>query len=604
PRRIDNQLRGRAGRQGDPGSSRFYVSLQDELMRLFAGEWVANVLTRLGMKEGESIESKMVSRRIEAAQKKVEERNFDIRKNLLEYDEVMDYQRKRTYGFRQKILDGANCKLIIVDMLQNIVSKNVDRCLSLRYGTDSFAKFVSSRLSCEFEGQEFLRTTFEEAERNAKNKACNKAVNAMQDALEENLDTSSDESEWNWEAFAKFMEAKFQVKTSVRELKSIGREHILETLLPRVEKIIDETDLSDGAPMLNEDYGLSAIADWFRLKFNLTIQLDELREKYPVQIKEILNDKVKQLYTEKEIEFPVKVIMHHFLGRDMYGQQRFDPHGLLNMARERFQLTPGTINESDFVISTKDKMEAILLEISRKAYPHDGTDRIEAELDKHFTRNTRLSEEGARELAAWAASALKLQIEASEIAGYPEDHVRQVLWCAFDSVYRPEMQSMERSLVLSVVDSSWKDHLYTMDYLRSAISFVGYAQQDPKTTYKTEGMKAFEEMWEGDPQADYQEKESIQDKITDLIFRMEEAIQDNSDAVLAQAQTRHDEATKPLPPSQGLRAQQEEAIANSQQSAGKPQPVKNKEPRVGRNDPCPCGSGKKYKQCHMRKDLG
>ncbi|HMP17120.1 MAG TPA: SEC-C metal-binding domain-containing protein, partial [Gemmatales bacterium] len=574
------------------------------LMRLFAGEWVANVLTRLGMKEGESIESKMVSRRIEAAQKKVEERNFDIRKNLLEYHEVMDYQRKRTYGFRQKILDGANCKLIIVDMLQNIVSKNVDRCLSLRYGTDSFAKFVSSRLSCEFEGQEFLRTTFEEAERNAKNKACNKAVNAMQDALEENLDTSSDESEWNWEAFAKFMEAKFQVKTSVRELKSIGREHILETLLPRVEKIIDETDLSDGAPMLNEDYGLSAIADWFRLKFNLTIQLDELREKYPVQIKEILNDKVKQLYTEKEIEFPVKVIMHHFLGRDMYGQQRFDPHGLLNMARERFQLTPGTINESDFVISTKDKMEAILLEISRKAYPHDGTDRIEAELDKHFTRNTRLSEEGARELAAWAASALKLQIEASEIAGYPEDHVRQVLWCAFDSVYRPEMQSMERSLVLSVVDSSWKDHLYTMDYLRSAISFVGYAQQDPKTTYKTEGMKAFEEMWEGDPQADYQEKESIQDKITDLIFRMEEAIQDNSDAVLAQAQTRHDEATKPLPPSQGLRAQQEEAIANSQQSAGKPQPVKNKEPRVGRNDPCPCGSGKKYKQCHMRKDLG
>src|SRR5262249_30787291 len=88
-RRIDNQLRGRAGRQGDPGSSRFYVSLQDDLMRIFAGEWVAGVLQRMGMAEGEAIESKMVSRRIEAAQKKVEERNFDIRKNLLEYDEVM-----------------------------------------------------------------------------------------------------------------------------------------------------------------------------------------------------------------------------------------------------------------------------------------------------------------------------------------------------------------------------------------------------------------------------------------------------------------------------------------------------------------------------------
>jgi preprotein translocase subunit SecA len=143
-----------------------------------------------------------------------------------------------------------------------------------------------------------------------------------------------------------------------------------------------------------------------------------------------------------------------------------------------------------------------------------------------------------------------------------------------------------------------------MDYLRSAISFVGYAQQDPKTTYKTEGMKAFDEMWEGDPTAEYQEKESIQDKITDLIFRMEEAVEDNSDAVLSQAQARHDEANKPLPPSSGMTAQQEEAIANSQQSAGKPQPVKNKEPRVGRNDPCPCGSGKKYKQCHMKKDVG
>ena len=163
---------------------------------------------------------------------------------------------------------------------------------------------------------------------------------------------------------------------------------------------------------------------------------------------------------------------------------------------------------------------------------------------------------------------------------------------------------MERSLVLSVVDSSWKDHLYTMDYLRSAISFVGMAQQDPKTVYKTEGMKAFDEMWEGDPNSEYQEKESIQDKITDLIFRMEEAIQDTSDAVLSQAQARHEEASKPLPPpTEGIRAEQDEAIANSQQAAGKPQPVKNKEPRVGRNDPCPCGSGKKYKQCHMKKDM-
>jgi len=603
-RRIDNQLRGRAGRQGDPGSSRFYVSLQDELMRIFAGEWVANVLTRLGMKEGESIESKMVSRRIEAAQKKVEERNFDIRKNLLEYDEVMDYQRKRTYGFRQKILDGGNCKLIIVDMLQNTVSKNVDRFMGDRYGTEAFARLASNRLNCEFEGHEFVRLPYEEAEKNAKTKACHKAVNAIQDALEENMDPGSEESEWNWEAFAKFMEVKFGVKTTARELKQIGRDKIMEVLLPRAEKNIEDTDLKEGEPMLSEDFSLESIVNWFKLKFNLTVAVEELRNKSASAIKVLLNDKVKQLYTEKEIEFPVKVLVHHFMGRDQYGQQRFDPHGLLAMAKERFAGSASSIPEQELVVSSKERIEQMLLDVSRKAYPADGYDRLEEQLDKYFGSTKKLSEAAAGELATWATQSLKLKVEVADLVEYPEDHVRQVLTSAFDDVYRPEMQSMERSLVLNVVDSSWKDHLYTMDYLRSAISFVGYSQQDPKATYKVEGMKAFDEMWEGDPNAEYQEKESIQDKITDLIFRMEEAIQDTSDAVLAQAQTTKEAATRPLPPPKegSIRAQQDEAIANSQ-SGGKAQPARNKEPRVGRNEPCPCGSGKKYKQCHMKKDM-
>ncbi len=124
-RRIDLQLRGRCGRQGDPGSSRFYLSLEDDLMRIFAGEWVKNLLTRLGMKEGEAIESRMVSRRIEGAQKKVEERNFEVRKNLLEYDEVMDEQRKRVYSYRQRILDGVNCR----DLITEMIGREVDAAL-------------------------------------------------------------------------------------------------------------------------------------------------------------------------------------------------------------------------------------------------------------------------------------------------------------------------------------------------------------------------------------------------------------------------------------------------------------------------------------------
>src|SRR5207302_2419215 len=134
---------GRAGRQGDPGSSRFYLSLQDDLMRIFAGEWVANVLTKLGMEEGQSIESRMVSKRIEGAQKKVEERNFDIRKNLLEYDEVMDHQRKRVYSYRQEILNGGNCKIRVLEMLDEQISDAVERFLAEDYGAGGFAQFAS-----------------------------------------------------------------------------------------------------------------------------------------------------------------------------------------------------------------------------------------------------------------------------------------------------------------------------------------------------------------------------------------------------------------------------------------------------------------------------
>ncbi|MFZ3341474.1 MAG: preprotein translocase subunit SecA [Terriglobales bacterium] len=114
-RRIDNQLRGRAGRQGDPGSSRFYLSLEDDLMRIFAKEWVSKLLERLGMEEGVPIESRMISRRIEAAQKAVEGQNFEARKHLLEYDDVMNKQREAVYGLRRRLLEGLDQKDLIVE---------------------------------------------------------------------------------------------------------------------------------------------------------------------------------------------------------------------------------------------------------------------------------------------------------------------------------------------------------------------------------------------------------------------------------------------------------------------------------------------------------
>src|ERR1700758_3209078 len=132
-RRIDNQLRGRAGRQGDPGSSRFYLSLEDDLMRIFAKEWVSNLLQRLGMEEGVPIESRMISRRIEKAQEAVEAQHFESRKHLLEYDDVMNKQREAVYGLRRRLLEGVEQKdLILEDYVAGILSELLEQYVPVK----------------------------------------------------------------------------------------------------------------------------------------------------------------------------------------------------------------------------------------------------------------------------------------------------------------------------------------------------------------------------------------------------------------------------------------------------------------------------------------
>jgi preprotein translocase subunit SecA len=138
-RRIDNQLRGRAGRQGDPGSSRFYLALEDDLMRIFAKEWVSKLLERLGMEEGIPIESKLISRRIETAQKAVEAQHFESRKHLLEYDDVMNKQREAVYGLRRRLLEGMDQKdLILEDYVSAILGDLMEEYCPPKGHTDDW----------------------------------------------------------------------------------------------------------------------------------------------------------------------------------------------------------------------------------------------------------------------------------------------------------------------------------------------------------------------------------------------------------------------------------------------------------------------------------
>jgi preprotein translocase subunit SecA len=173
-RRIDNQLRGRAGRQGDPGSSRFFLSLEDDLMRIFAGDKVKALMARLGMEEGVAIESKMVSKRIAAAQKSVEGRNFETRKHLLEYDDVMNKQRETIYGLRRQLMEEPDQREYLLgetgvarDLLTDLTQQYIDsNSAPDDWDTENYKVQIQTiyALDLEAEGIDFQKSSSEEIE--------------------------------------------------------------------------------------------------------------------------------------------------------------------------------------------------------------------------------------------------------------------------------------------------------------------------------------------------------------------------------------------------------------------------------------------------------
>ncbi len=357
-RRIDNQLRGRSGRQGDPGSSRFYLSLEDNLMRIFAAAWVQNAMRKMGMKEDEVIESKLVSRQIENAQRKVEAHNFDIRKNLLEYDDVANDQRKVIYQQRNELL---------------------------------------------------------EAE-------------------------------------------------SVEESISAIRDDVIEATVRRfvpANSIDDQWDLDGLQRSVAEDFGIEF-------------------------------DPRKVIETEQEVD--------------------------------------------------DERLTAMVVEKGRE----------------HFS---------AREAQVGAET----------------------------------MRHVERHLMLSVLDQSWKEHLAKMDYLRQGIHLRGYAQKQPKQEYKREAFELFTEMVDKVKRDVIMLLARVRIRSDEEVAQMEEAERRRQQAMARNMQFRH--------PDTGDYGVDDEAgdvrLAQAQQrrQAGEdvtPAAVTahREMPKIGRNDPCPCGSGKKYKHCH------
>ncbi len=463
-RRIDLQLRGRCGRQGDPGSSRFYLSLDDDLMRIFAGPFVKRMLEMGGFKDDVPIESAMVSRRIDSAQKKREEYNFEIRKSLLEYDEVMDEQRKRIYGFRQRILDGLSCRDMVLDMVRKEVDHNLETYAARDFGPVSFASWASTQLSTPLDAKNFKNCDFETAAEIARDEAERAAEGAVLGAIEENLPVSDDgedlTGDWNWDALVKFANVRWNLNVRDRDLKAIGRDRLDESLIERAREAIGKIDLSEGAVMLEEDFNLRVACRWVKSKFGIEIDLEEIRNREVEYIKELVVRKAIDQYDEKEAEYPVIAGMYQFAagkGPD----SRLEREPLVKWASDRFGVD---LTMDDLRNLQRDEIREKLLRLSRDS--QQKADEVTRELESQLQTLQRsglipigTNLDDVSSLNEWLKENVDYELPERKFRDMNREDLQQQLESVVADYYHPEMRRMERMVLLDVVDNAWKDHL-------------------------------------------------------------------------------------------------------------------------------------------------
>ncbi|WP_414636422.1 SEC-C metal-binding domain-containing protein [Alienimonas chondri] len=361
--------------------------------------------------------------------------------------------------------------------------------------------------------------------------------------------------------------------------------------------------------VLREDYPRISLAHFLGQQFALRVDPADFADiDNPDEVKAEVMNRLDRMYKDKEVMFPVTVGLTRFLQDGSGGGDRL---GLARWASGRFEkpLDPEAVESSP-----KNELEGLLADASRGYFINgEVAEKVDDTLDRVYggrgvdpmprgdaPDRTRKAEhpEDLAPLIDWANKEFEAGLEAAEVATLPKARARQVLLKPYEERYRPELAHAERLLILEVLDTAWKDHLYHMDQVRSGIGLSSYAQKDPKTEYKREGRKAFNDMWD-----------RVGEQVTRAIFRLE---RDSKQFVgnlwqLTEQKAIHAAPTADTAPApdhaggvEGRGERQRELSTNRGDGEGEATvaPIKNTAPDVGRNDPCPCGSGKKYKKCH------
>ena len=558
-------------------------------MRIFAGEWVKNILTRLGMQEGEAIESRMVSRRIEGAQKKVEERNFEIRKNLLEYDEVMDEQRKRVYGYRQRILDGGNCK-----ELDPRDDRQPDRASSGHFPRPAIWRRDvrqmggrSARLRTRL--QAVRRHRFRSRRPQAKSDAEHAAESQIFDAIEENLPEGEEDDELNWEAVAKFSNTRWKTNYRDKDIRKIGRNELAEVLIEKSKEAIDKVDLSEGAKFLTEDFGIRTACGWVQHKFGMALDPQEVRKLEPEAFKNLVAKKAAAAYDEKEVEYPVMAGLYHFSVRDASGQKRFDREKLVAWAKERFHVD---LDLDDLKSKQREEIRALLIEQSRTN--HKRADEVLADLrrrindlpdealvDKHLANGA----DPLAPLTAWLRETIGYEAQPGEFAGFDREKLKNRLSMIVEDHFRPEMRRMERAGARNprhgLERSSAGDGPFA--FIRRPARLCASRSQGGIQAGRDANLRD-----DVDEHRRTRHRFDLPHGAARREFRRLDLEASHGDPRRSPLDDRH------RPPA----ATGDRLVGRGDT---KIEPIRNRTPKVGRNDPCPCGSGKKYKNCHMKK---
>jgi len=564
-RRIDNQLRGRCGRQGDAGSSQFFLSFDDELMRLFAGEKTVKILSLVGWKtEGEPLPPiRRISRLIEKTQKKVEERNFEIRKSLLEYDEVMDYQRKIFYDRRRQILAGRGLKEVIRQMIESVINKNCDSVLGEGYRQKCIVEWARTNFGVELRSAEVGDLSAEEIERLIKERAKDSTANEISLSLGEYLEDYSNRRTWDISGLCKWAMSSFSVSLSPSKVRNQQPQEIEQQLIGASAEQIDKKDCSALMEFLRPDFALRTIVDWARAKFDIKLDIRRLKELKPAQIKQILIDETGAKYKRREIEYPVEFAMSM-----VYGPQGTNVYAFETLAEWANRKYDAGLSAEQISTSNPGRIRSLLLRLSEEF----NNGRLIGEIDR------RVSTMDRKELLDWANKRFDASFTEEQL-GESFDLRGELHRCAREFL-RAELSDLERYVLVQIYDGTWKDHLYTMDHLKDSIHFRAWAEKDPKVEYKREGFRLFNEMLE-----------TIEERVADVIFKVRLEAGARARSVWRVSQAAHDEV------GQFTLAQQQRAAAQAPQGPQKVKQIRLDQPKVGRNDPCPCGSGKKYKKC-------